>query len=244
MAAITDLSGWVLPRDFVFDCPECGTRNMRMYKDDPRTQLSAEGLRRIAAEGHRDDYLIESDGVFVATFECRAGTCRQNVAVSGEWQRWVNDGDDQSLGPFVTVYKTRFVWPPVLLFPMPSATPPSVAAAVTSASTVAWADPAFAAAGLRSAVERLLDHEGRPPLRPLDHRIELAREDPRLEGVVDLLLATKWIGNMGAHENVSIDDVLASARVLEEALRFLYDQSSTETRQLAADINRRKGRPE
>lgn len=247
MTVIGNLNRWVLASELQFDCPECGTRNMRMYKNDPRQQHSAEAWRRIAAERSMPDYMVETEGVFVATFECRNTSCGQSIAVGGDWAHWINDGDEetQDLGSMVDAYRIRFIHPPVLLFPVPTTVPAEVVASVRAASTVVWVDPPAAASRLRMAVERLLDHKRvpRPRGTTLHRRLQAAEADPRLRDIAVLLFAVKWIGNSGAHDDkLTTENVLEAAEILEEALRQLYDRSASATRRKAMAIHRRKSK--
>lgn len=239
MAVIEDdLSALVEQHELDVPCPTCGRHGMPIAAPRILEELSIEGRRRVDAEPGVAEHHIETVGVFTALLTCR---CGESATVTGNWERWPNEVTGIGL---VTLYGVRFVWPPVPLFRPPAETPQAITAALTAASALTWVNPTAAAAGLRTAVERLLDHEGRPPRKNLNDRLERAKEERRLADVVDLLLATKWIGNMGAHEEVTHAELLDSARVLEEALRLLYDQNSAATRALAADINRRKGNRE
>jgi hypothetical protein len=101
---------------------------------------------------------------------------------------------------------------------------------------------------LRIAVERLLDAQnvvstrttlkGRTYLS-LHDRIELFRVHRPTEA--DALLAAKWLGNAGAHnEEVTRGDVFDMYDILEKVLDHLYGNASALER-LISSINTAKG---
>ncbi|WP_195911354.1 DUF4145 domain-containing protein [Streptomyces kaniharaensis] len=123
------------------------------------------------------------------------------------------------------------------------------------ASAVLWADPSSAANRLRSAAEALmddqgimrkgLDRKGKTTDLNLHSRIELFQKaKPNLKEVGDLLLAVKFIGNVGSHESIlDMHSVLDGVEIFDQALTLLYDNSSRAILDKAAMITARKGKP-
>ena len=69
---------------------------------------------------------------------------------------------------------------------------------------------------------------------------EYKKRDPEM---ADVLMAVKWIGNVGSHKDaLSIDDVLLGAEILGLALHNLYDKRDAELLRSARRIVKSKGK--
>lgn len=67
---------------------------------------------------------------------------------------------------------------------------------------------------------------------------------PEHAGAADLVLAVKWIGNVGSHDHsLRIFDVLDGVEILDHTLEQIYDSTRDEIKRKAADIAARKGIP-
>lgn len=76
----------------------------------------------------------------------------------------------------------------------------------------------------------------------MDDRLrEWRDQDNSREGIADLMLAVKWIGNTGTHEDESLSshDVLGGVRLLNEAFHRLYVSPAITA--AAAAINASRG---
>ncbi|NUK27898.1 DUF4145 domain-containing protein [Streptomyces lunaelactis] len=84
-----------------------------------------------------------------------------------------------------------------------------------------------------------------PKKGTLHQRIEnFKKMKPDYSDAADALLATKWIGNVGSHEDaLKISDVLDGAEMINFALVEIYDTSRDAVKRMAADITARKGMP-
>jgi hypothetical protein len=192
-------------------------------------------------------------GGFHSVLRCGKRTCDlvrvvgKMVLVADERGGW----DGQS---WVHEFSPLFFHPALPLLQSHEAAPEAVLQRVAAASTVLWADPSSAANRLRSAVEALMDDQGIPrkgsgKKGPFDltlhKRIEnLATAKPAYADAAQMILAVKWIGNVGSHEDaLKSSNVLDGAEILDFALTEIYDKSRDAIKQLAAEITARKGAP-
>ncbi|MFC4501088.1 MULTISPECIES: DUF4145 domain-containing protein [Streptomyces] len=149
----------------------------------------------------------------------------------------------------------KFFMPALPLVEIPNACPEPVQDRIGAASKILWVDPSSAANRLRSATEALMDDQGIPRKYADRHgKIRDATLDRRIEAfkkakqeyadAADLLLAVKWIGNVGSHEDrLQIPDVLDGVEMLDFTLELIYDDRRDEIKKKAAAITARKGIP-
>jgi len=192
----------------------------------------------------------EIQGVFSGSLECDHQKCRVSLAMSGDWRRWINEGDPK-YGTFGEMYRIRHINPPLQIMNVPNLAPERVKAAVVGAASVLWLSPSSAANLLRQAVEELLTikkirrtkttSRGRTVYRPLHERINEYRQvQPRVAAALE---AVKWIGNGGSHDNtLTVTNVLVGAEIFELALKSLYDKSDAQLMAKVNAINKKKGR--
>lgn len=190
-------------------------------------------------------------GSFMGALKCTNPHCCQAVLVTGTYTVVHNNGEPE-YGDYGELYRLKSFDPPLALADVPSSAPPSVKDAVAASARIVWLDPSSAANRLRTAVERVLDdkrvkktriNNGGTRVRMTTHaRIEQFRLKDQLAG--DAMMAVKWIGNEGTHESeLTIQDVLDGATVLQLALKVVYDKADLETRRRITAINKARGLP-
>lgn len=163
---------------------------------------------------------VEHGGTFAAPLRCDDGECLEGAIVAGRAyvdEQWERPTEDR----YQTFLQVHFVEPALRLFHVPPATPEPVVKAIESASVVMWASPSSAANRLRYAVEEILDEQGVPKSGTAHSRIE--KYGKTNKPMADALMAVKWIGNEGSHQDVlSTSDVLGDAEILEHVVVALY----------------------
>lgn len=202
----------------------------------------------------RDEDAWEPDwiyGVLVGALNCNNTECGETVAVAGAWRV----GDARSAyEQYDTQLFARYFDPPLHMIEVPRGTPEPTKRAVEDASSMLLISPGAAANRLRQGIEALMDAKKVNKTRysssrggkrrrqrlSLHERIESYRvQDAQ---VADLLEAVKWIGNDGSHEpDLSSKEVLVGARILEVALKRLYDTRSSALDREVKEILKRKG---
>lgn len=250
--SLADLAEWTTAQAWPrVPCPECAVGTVGIesvtHFEDAASRETAERMRRDFTGPE------EMSGPFMGTLTCDNHHCNGRLVVAGDWAFTWDFDDDAHQPQLADFYRVRFVTPSLHLFEPPFATPQAVTAEIVASGAVLFANPSAAGNRLRRAVEELLDAQRvrktrtaarksgsrREPLN-LHQRIELfGATRPDVEKV---LLAVKWIGNEATHgQELTVEDVMICAGVLEAALRSLYDRKDAELRTLVARINSRRG---
>jgi hypothetical protein len=146
-------------------------------------------------------------------------------------------------------------FPALPLLESRSLCPKALGERIDAAAKILWLDPNAAANRIRAAVEVLIDEQGIPREKTtqsgkvvrlgLDSRIaEFKATLPQHADAADLLLAVKWIGNVGSHEDVlRIPDVLEGVAFLAHALSLIYDTNHGDMEKRASEVTARRGKP-
>ncbi|MET9459950.1 DUF4145 domain-containing protein [Streptomyces canus] len=229
-------------------CPTC-TRGVLLPDRD-----SFEEEESVTSKSLRDEEVWEPEwiqGTFHCVLTCRKGSC-DHVRVIGEMTVGWGRRDDVQYEKFLT--PNMFI-PALPLLESRGLCPEEVKERVDAASKILWVDPNAAANRIRAAVEALMDDRGviRTKLNgagkavrlSLDSRIATFKKAlPQYADAADLLLAVKWIGNVGSHEDVlRVSDVLEGVEFLDHALSSIYDASRDDMKKRASEVTARRGRP-
>jgi hypothetical protein len=164
-----------------------------------------------------------------------------------EWGKWYGDYRER-LNP-------ELFSPPLPLIESRDACPKKVGQRIDTAAKVIWLDPSSSANRLRSAAEALMDDQGIPrkgidkkgkiyntTLHERINKWKIAK--PEYADPADLLLAVKWIGNVGSHDDrLRLTDVLDGVEILDHLIASVYDTTTDEIKKRAAEITARKGIP-
>ncbi len=229
---------WPLP-----PCPKCLSGRLQdLTSQDTESTES----KRERSSGRSDPAYAE--GTFTGFVTCSRPQCAEIVSVLGQWTREFDVREDDVQGDYYIFYKVRYAYPPLpLTAALPNRTPDGVRNRIRQAAEVVWADPGAAANRLRLAVEDLLTElkvpryrtgKGRRTRVDLHARIQLLKNG----AVAETLMAVKWIGNQGTHEDtLTAQDVLDGANLLERALEQLYDPDREDLLKRVQRINRYKG---
>ncbi|KUL73965.1 MULTISPECIES: DUF4145 domain-containing protein [unclassified Streptomyces] len=230
-------------------CPTC-TRGVLL--PDPDSFVSEESATSRALVNHEAWEPEWIQGGFHGVLTCRKETC-DRVRVIGE----MSVDYSSRHGEQYEIYWTPTLFLPALpLLENRELCPPEVGVRVDAAAKILWLDPSAAANRIRAAVEALMDDRGviRRQLNSkgkvvrldLDRRIAIFKKAlSQHADAADLLLAVKWIGNVGSHEDVlRVPDVLEGVEFLDRALSEIYGTSPDDVKKRAAEVTARRGRPQ
>lgn len=185
--------------------------------------------------------------VFMSSFylECDREHCKEIVVTCGE-TKMEEDYDFDPIGRPYPVksyyYFPKFFHPTIRLFNFPSKTPKPIKIELLKAFSLFWSHPSACANSLRKVVERILDDlEGKPEkFVPLHNRIEkMSSVNSELK---KLLIATKWIGNDGSHDEIDLEhsDAIIAFEFIEKCLVELYKNEEKDLNSIASEINKAK----
>lgn len=226
-------------------CPRCTGGHLRLvppsfvYSNDGDTEKSK-------AEDwfDYDDFRF----VFTALAKCDNDECKEAARVAGEGGLFEDPDLEQQRMDYSALFAPSYVSPSPPLISVPSECPAEIGEQIRKANLAQWGDYDAALMHLRTAVERLLDARNVVAVRTttkgrsylsLHDRIERFRADRPTEA--EALLAAKWLGNAGAHnEEVTRSDVFDMYDILERVLDRLYGNASALER-LITSINAAKG---
>lgn len=230
-------------------CPQCLDGHVEF--GEPTTIQNSESSRW-QLEMH-DNW--EPEHIF-GDFHVRAGcsnqACGQGFLGLGSYQiERAEEADPARSGGWSEFYSLMYITPPLLLMTLPKDTPQPVQDGVTRAASLILADPSSAANALRATVERYLTTEGISSADqngkhvPAHHRIEAWKQQTGNSQVQDLLMAVKWIGNDGSHEEATLTtkQVVDGTQFLERAFHLLFDTSGDDLDARARAVNAHKGHP-
>ncbi|MEV1008363.1 DUF4145 domain-containing protein [Streptomyces sp. NPDC049881] len=229
-------------------CPTC-TRGALLPV--PSSFVAEESVTSMSLHGHGGWEPEWIQGGFHCMLTCRRETC-DHVRVIGE----------MTVGPAreYDVQWEQYLTPTLFLPALPmlesrDLCPSKVGERVDAAAKILWLDPNAAANRIRTAVEVLMDDRGVIRVKPnrtgkvvrlsLDDRIATFKTAlPQHSDAADLLLAVKWIGNVGTHEDVlRVPDVLDGVEFLDHALSLIYGTNHDDIKKRASEVTARQGRP-
>lgn len=226
-------------------CPRCDGGHLRILPGSFHAENTGETASGIA-EAWFDWDMVETR--CAALLRCDNADCGETASMAGRG-RLVEDPDHENQNmEYAEVFEATYVLPSPRLIRIPEDCPERVRSELDRASVSQWDDADAAATHIRGAVERLLDDLNIPavPQRKgsrkrltLHDRIELLKSRRPVQA--ESLLATKWIGNAGAHgDEITRADVFDMFDILEAVLDQIYGHAETLS-QLVREVNARKG---
>jgi hypothetical protein len=227
-------------------CPTCKAGTLAF--STPTTCEDPASASRHDQEGWDPDRVF---GTFHGSVHCTNPACGQWVTITGAFRLVENNGDPK-YGEYGELLQVRTFDPPLSLLEVPTGVPTEVADAIAAAATIIWLDPSSAANRMRTAVERVLDHQKVRKTRlttkntrqRLTAHARILEFKPKNPDATAAMMAVKWLGNDGTHySGLTVSDVLEGATVLAVALKAIYDKPDAATIKLIKAINKAKGLP-
>ncbi|MFF9070541.1 DUF4145 domain-containing protein [Streptomyces sp. NPDC014891] len=233
-------------------CPTCGRSGLTPVADtfvEEEAERSKRWQVEYSGEWEPDWFY----GGFHCVLRCSKGGCDLVRVVGKAGMDHLLDDQGRWYGGWINLLTPSFFHPALPLVQRREGIPRSVQDRIDAASAVLWVDPSSAANRLRSAVEALMDDQGIPRRWSSDkgpYDVNLHRRIENFKAAktaysdaADAILAVKWIGNVGSHEDaLKISDVLDGAEILDFALEEIYGTRDV-VKKLAAEITARKGVP-
>ncbi|MDH1706912.1 MULTISPECIES: DUF4145 domain-containing protein [Acinetobacter] len=238
--------------DIPFNCPECNKPTLSL---DETTWLQKEQVSSVLEREQNDFYEVEwVKYTYTGTLKCLNPKCGEIVITSGsgsvveEYTDYCLDEDGYPV-PYEREYRDiffpKYFYPTLSFFNIPNGTPEDIKSTIIEAFSLTPNSPSAAANKIRVAVEILATEFGvlskRPngSFIPLDQRIRnITDHGNRLYEHKDLMLAIKYIGNAGSHEEdvISLDELFDSFQIIEELLKSLYAEKNM-VREIVKIIN-------
>lgn len=199
-------------------CPTC---RFGLLELEPESFKFYETVESVCHHSHPDwdpDWIRY---VFVGFLKCNNKRCSERVACSGEGSAEQSGDCGTGEQDWEETFYPRFFVPLVDIFPIPTKCPEPVQDILRESFSVAWQD--FSAAGnkLRISIEKMIDIINPGGTGELHDKLKALRNtNPEIS---DMLMAIKWIGNMGSHtSDLKECDVAVAYQVMARVLEKLY----------------------
>lgn len=231
-----------------FPCPDCGCVLVKNEKSRKSGEFGESQVLWDAGAINPED----RRGMFSIFLNCSSGSCLTQVILIGEDSIKCVEAYDGS-PDYETYYDPRFFLPTIPLFPVSKELPDTVKSQLMQSFSHFWNDPSAAGNSLRRAIEALMDHFKirRKRLTPkkkmhklvLHDRIsEWGKSKPEYQDLSELLLAVKWIGNVGSHRaDLTKRDLVQGFKLTEYVFSEVFDARTKTLKKMAKRVIKKKG---
>lgn len=230
-------------------CPKCDKGILRIKKET----FFQEALSHSRDHSH-DAWEPEwIEYVYSCLLYCTNDNCREVVANSGtgsvDWDVGYDENGVQDQ-EWYDYFRPKFFEPPLKIIAIPEDCPESVKSSLTESFRQLFSSPSASANSVRIALEHLLNElkikrfklvGGKRRIVSLHERI--ANIPTKYADLKDLMLAVKWLGNAGSHDNdgITIDDVFDAYEMTEHVLVEIYEPNKKRLKAIAKKVNKKKG---
>jgi Domain of unknown function (DUF4145) len=191
-------------------------------------------------------------GLHLSRMRCGNPKCKEIATTTGEYRMVFDIEYDERGNPQQTYSKElriNYVTPVSPLILKRDDYPDQVAQLIKEASAIALVSPGAAANRIRTAIDELLNAQKVIKIRTtkkgrarLTTHARILIFNAKNSEASDLLLAVKWIGNGGTHnDNISLSEVLDGVELFAHALDKLFNHKNIKLKKKAKIINDRKG---
>ena len=235
-------------------CPRCESGKLKLVQDgfkarEPRHSSEARANNDMDWE---PDWDVQR---WSAMFECDEKPCGEVVNMIGDTEvvaEYIrHDSGDVDLG-YAAALRIRAVFPAPPMIRLSDNVPKSVRDELGTASRMYWTDTSACVARLRTAVEKVLDHQKVPregmSNKGKPYRMDLhKRIGAYADGAVhkEQLNGLRNIGNLGTHGNGDVEDgdLFDALDVLEYVLAGIYDTKTINAKAQRLSSKKAKGIP-
>jgi len=235
-------------------CPGCMKETLKIVPGSFFYRKTAETL--VHEKEHWFDFYYVGY-VFSCLLECELTGCSDPVAVTGRgWLTEDNSYDhlSQTVTESIPYFEAQTFYPPLPLFIPPEDCPASVIKELNNISALLNAHPSAATNAIRRLLETLLDDMKVPRERPREGKSpERLKLHDRIDRFPDILgehqrgvMALKYLGNTGSHENRAIErECLEDAcQILENIIHQVYQRKPDLTQHIERLETAHKPKPQ
>ncbi|MCF2447621.1 DUF4145 domain-containing protein [Dyadobacter sp. CY345] len=231
-------------------CPSCQRGVLTNDLKEVKTHEKASSRAAHNHEAWEPEWMV---GCFSGVLSCSNSTCKEKIGILGHYRCIRHDYYDEVTGePEMDIFEiltpTTFN-PPIHIFHVNDEVPEAIRIEIISAFNLYWMDTASCANKIRVVVEKIMDSlkvvktyksPNKRKSYSLHQRIEFFKTN--FPQYADSLMAIKWIGNSGSHNNDSLNknDILDAFEILEYVLGNIYETHTTRINKLTKTINKRK----
>jgi len=222
-------------------CPTCGKGKINIL--GKFTIHQTKNTTELLKQGNYD--MENLDEKFSGLLICDNEYCNDVVSVCGTAvPELIDENPETSNGEFFRRLIPEYFSPPLKIFPLKYKYPTRVREILENSFSLFFVDSDSCSNKIRISVETLLDELGVGKIKgeTLHDRIEKNKKtNKRIKG---LMLAIKWIGNYGSHnDSVSRSDLLDAYEMIIAILDDLFDNHAKKLSGLSKSINDNKKPP-
>ena len=239
-------------------CPKCHRGFLELEQDKFYFYETKESLEtREQSDFYPPEYI---EYRFIGTLKCNNKKCAEKVLFCGIGgvEEVIQQYDEISGKPLLheldigvfDYFSPTYFNPPLEIFPIPPNCPKNIILEVKKAFSLYWCEISSSGNKIRIIVEFILDYlkikkrvkkEGRFKKISLHDRILLFH--PTNPDIGELLLAMKWIGNIGSHtNNLTREDLLTDFELLQFVINEIFINDRKRLKKIAQKIIKSKGR--
>ena len=238
--------------EFPFNCPNC-KRSTLFLDESSWFEKETESSKK--AHSHVEHYPDWDEYIYSGSYKCSNPQCNEVVLTAGVafWEESIdyeNDEDNNIVAVdarWVKYYKPRLFLPSLDFFEIPEKTPTELRKLIKESFGLVLQSAGAASNKLRVALELLLTkHQIQSKTDDgkfirLHNRIESIPEENILFEFKDSLLAIKWIGNAGSHEEdrINLQIVFDEFEIIQDLLKNIYSDRNIRT--IVKEVNENKG---
>lgn len=204
-------------------CPTCNKGHLAPMQDKYWIEETGPSLAEHGHDAWDPDWIQNR---FTCFLQCSLPACGEVAVVAGSSgiDYYQIDWDEYKTSE---IFNVRAIVPAPEPISIPDNTPRPIVDAIRRASALIWMSAESAANQIRQAVEYLLDDAGIPRTgsngKPIHLHQRITQFQATDEENGNVLLATKWLGNVGSHgEGLARDDVLDAFDMIEFVLENRY----------------------
>ncbi|WP_226704561.1 DUF4145 domain-containing protein [Microbulbifer elongatus] len=233
-----------------YQCPSCSKGGLVIVEDSFSSKETKASRDMHDHPAWGPEYY---GSIYSGILECSNAACKEVVSSSGygwDEEEHFYDEDGNPDCDYVSYFRPVVFHPHLRPFPLPKGLPEDVEKEINKSFSLIFTDPPSSANHIRIALEHLLTYlkvkrfttnNGKRYYLSLHKRIDIL--PAKYDGIKDIFLAVKWLGNAGSHSNhnVTLDDVLDSYELTIELLDEIFSKKRKQAQSLAKKINKRKG---
>ncbi|EKN3716706.1 TPA: DUF4145 domain-containing protein [Yersinia enterocolitica] len=228
-------------------CPICLKSDAYLSWETMQLEETQESVKYRSHEEWEPDWL-EYD--YSATYECVE--CKQRIRSLGTAAiRYHENYDPRTGDHYIDEYKVfspQFFLPSLVIFEPTQQCPKEVKKVLFDSFKLAFCDIPSAANKVRVALEVLISLEipaNELVNKTLHQRIPLLEAKyPTIDGIKDISLAIKWIGNAGSHQQDGVPEFALkfAYEAFEVILREIYETKKSTIGEMSGLVNTLKGK--
>jgi len=227
-----------------WNCSSCQEGKL-FFKEEDITAFETIEEKKKKNKSKKKIYLFEK--YFLGTITCNNPECKEIFTIAGKLKLEKNSNSKFEKS-CIENYYPQYIFPTLHIFNIPEETAYDVQEAIITAFKVFWINNSACANAIRTTVELILNDKNIKIIEKTNKKWRKLSLHERIElfkninsEIANKLMALKWIGNAGSHdEELENENLLDAFEILQIALEKLYNTYEKEINKKTNLINKRK----